>query len=126
MTDEELRHALNAAANLGWDPHEKAARMLAVAEKESVRARRVEQEQVERIRALDSALSLATEAGLKAEAKLATQAERIALLEGLAAQGLANFHGTSCSIAGGIRPSDPAECEDETCRTWAAALEVKP
>lgn len=54
MTDDEFKASLDSAANRGWDPHEKAARMFEVAEREAQRARRVEQEQAERIRALEA------------------------------------------------------------------------
>lgn len=38
-------------------------------------------------------------------------------------RGLQAFHGGQCSMAGGIRPENPAECEDEQCRSWATRLE---
>lgn len=51
--------------------------------------------------------------------------ERMRLLETLARRGLGLFHGTACSMRGGIRPEDPAECEDERCKAWAKTLEDK-
>ena len=51
---------------------------------------------------------------------------RVSRLEALARRGLeAYHHGRYCRFAHSIHPDNPAECENEACREWAAALEGK-
>ena len=48
--------------------------------------------------------------------------ERVRLAEEWARKGLYSYHGGRCSMAGGLWPGNPRECESPICRQWAEDL----